>query len=71
MKGDVISEGTPLSPDVDYTVDASGTVKFIGKYADTYQAFRVSYTTNINENKKPNDGGQVIFDNKIIVIDIY
>ncbi len=64
MKGDVISEGTPLSPDVDYTVDASGTVKFIGKYADTYQAFRVSYTTNINENKKPNDGGQVIFDNK-------
>ena len=50
---------------MDYEVDASGTVTFIGQYADTYQAFKVTYTTSINEDKKLNDGGDVKFKNTV------
>ena len=65
LDGKVTATGAPLTQGVDYEVDASGTVTFIGQYADTYQAFKVTYTTSINEDKKLNDGGDVKFKNTV------
>nr|CZS71237.1 aggregation promoting factor [Lactococcus lactis] len=62
-KGNVTGKGTPLVAGTDYIVDASGTVTLIGKYAETYQAFQLSYTTTIEDDQKLADGGSVIFKN--------
>ena len=62
-KGNVTGQGTPLVQGTDYTVDSNGKVTFIGTYADTYQAFKLSYTTTIADDKKLPDGGTVDFKN--------
>lgn len=53
----------PLIPGTDYDVDAQGTVTLKGQYANTYQAFKATYTSTINQDKKPNDGGTIPFTN--------
>ncbi|MCH4168458.1 MAG: Cna B-type domain-containing protein [Streptococcaceae bacterium] len=63
MNGNVVGTGDALTEAVDYEVDSKGTVTFIGSYADTYQAFKVSYVTKIDEDKKPDDGGSIDFKN--------
>ena len=63
IKGNVTGKGTPLVAGTDYIVDASGTVTLIGKYAETYQAFQLSYTTTIEDYQKLADGGSVKFKN--------
>ncbi|MCJ1995638.1 Cna B-type domain-containing protein [Lactococcus piscium] len=62
-KGNVTATGQPLIAGTDYTVDASGTISFIGNYADTYKAFKVTYKTTISQDKKPDDGGNIVFIN--------
>ncbi|OIM58476.1 hypothetical protein ATX85_07680, partial [Oenococcus oeni] len=63
MSGNVTATGAALVEGTDYTVDSNGTVTLIGKYADTYQAFKVEYTTNIDADAIPDDGGNVTFNN--------
>ncbi|MBS7576356.1 MULTISPECIES: Cna B-type domain-containing protein [unclassified Enterococcus] len=63
LNGNVKSTGAALNEGTDYQVDSNGTVTFIGAYADTYQAFKVSYVTKIAENIKPDDGGLIDFKN--------
>ncbi|KGH71523.1 membrane protein, partial [Oenococcus oeni IOEB_0608] len=63
MSGNVTATGAALVEGTDYTVDSDGTVTLIGKYADTYQAFKVEYTTNIDADAIPDDGGNVTFTN--------
>ncbi|SYV98940.1 putative cell surface protein [Oenococcus oeni] len=63
MSGNVTATGAALVEGTDYTVDSNGTVTLIGKYADTYQAFKVEYTTNIDADTIPDDGGNVTFNN--------
>lgn len=61
--GKVTGQGTPLVAGTDYDVDANGNVTFKGEYADTYKAFKLSYTTTISDDKKLPDGGKVDFKN--------
>ncbi len=63
MSGNVTATGAALVEGTDYTVDSNGTVTLIGDYADTYQAFKVEYTTNIDADAIPDDGGSVTFNN--------
>ena len=63
LKGAVISTGDPLIAGTDYTVDKDGTVQLIGKYAETNQAFKIEYTTDIDSSAVPDAGGPVKFDN--------
>ncbi len=63
MSGNVTATGAALVEGTNYTVDSNGTVTLIGKYADTYQAFKVEYTTNIDADAIPDDGGNVTFNN--------
>ncbi|MHA5109748.1 SpaA isopeptide-forming pilin-related protein [Oenococcus oeni] len=63
MSGNVTATGAALVEGTDYTVDSNGTVTLIGDYADTYQAFKVEYTTNIDADAIPDDGGNVTFNN--------
>ena len=63
LKGAVISTGDPLIAGTDYTVDKDGTVQLIGKYAETNQAFKIEYTTDIGSSAVPDAGGPVKFDN--------
>ncbi|WP_142379399.1 hypothetical protein, partial [Staphylococcus haemolyticus] len=46
-----------------YTIDKDGTVQLIGKYAETNQAFKIEYTTDIDSSAVPDAGGPVKFDN--------
>ncbi|MFT9266300.1 SpaA isopeptide-forming pilin-related protein [Oenococcus sp.] len=64
MNGNVTATGAALVPGTDYTVDANGTVQFIGQYAHTHQAFKIEYTTNINSSAIPDDGGKGTFTNQ-------
>ncbi|MDN6900642.1 SpaA isopeptide-forming pilin-related protein [Oenococcus sicerae] len=63
MQGNVTGTGAALTEGTDYIVDANGTVQFIGAYADTYSAFKIEYTTDVNADTIPNDGGSVTFNN--------
>ncbi|MGX7048795.1 aggregation-promoting protein [Lactococcus piscium] len=67
-KGTVTATGQPLVAGTDYTVDANGTISFIGNYADTYKAFKVAYTTTISQDKKPDDGGNINFKNTATLV---
>ena len=63
--GKVTAAGDPLVKGVDYTVGNDGTVSFIGKYAETRTAFKISYASTINSTDDlVNNGGQVTFTNK-------
>lgn len=64
LSGSIIATGAALKEDSDYTLDANGKITFIGQYADTYQAFKIEYTSTIDSSKIPDDGGQVTFTNK-------
>ncbi|HIW88771.1 MAG TPA: Cna B-type domain-containing protein [Candidatus Ligilactobacillus excrementipullorum] len=63
LKGNIIGEDTQLIEGTDYSVDSNGTVKLIGAYAETQQAFRIKYATEIESAAIPNDGGNVKFEN--------
>ncbi len=63
LKGAVTSTGDPLTAATDYTIDKDGTVQLIGKYAETNQAFKIEYTTDIDSSAVPDAGGPVKFDN--------
>ncbi|QAS69346.1 hypothetical protein DLJ48_01810 [Oenococcus sicerae] len=63
LNGNVTSTGPALVAGTDYTVDGSGKITFIGKYAKTYSAFKIEYTSDIDSSKLPDDGGQVSFKN--------
>ena len=58
-----IDKSHPLQSGVDYQVDKNGKVTFIGKYAETNQAFQVVYTSKIDDQVKPENGGKVTFEN--------
>ncbi|MBC6361691.1 SpaA isopeptide-forming pilin-related protein [Lactobacillus apis] len=67
-----IDRDHPLTEGVDYKRISSGsteTIKFIGKYAETHQAFHVVYTTMIDEDRKPEKGGNVEFKNRATLDD--
>ncbi|QFQ75867.1 SpaA isopeptide-forming pilin-related protein [Liquorilactobacillus mali] len=66
LKGKVTATGTALTEGTDYTVDkTNGKITFIGNYADTYQAFKIEYKTDIDSSSSviPNNGGKVPFTN--------
>ncbi|MFT8575614.1 MAG: SpaA isopeptide-forming pilin-related protein [Bifidobacterium aquikefiri] len=63
LDGNVTATGDPLVKDTDYTVNADGTIAFIGKYADTYSAFKIEYQTSLDNSQVPQDGGNYPFDN--------
>ncbi|MFZ2380058.1 collagen binding domain-containing protein, partial [Leuconostoc falkenbergense] len=64
LSGKVTGEGTPLIAGTDYTVDGNGKITFIGAYANTYSAFKIRYTSDIDTSKLPDDGGKLSFTNK-------
>ncbi|WP_338216659.1 SpaA isopeptide-forming pilin-related protein [Lacticaseibacillus salsurivasis] len=63
LNGNVTKTGDPLKVGTDYTVE-NGKVTLIGAYADTYQAFKIEYTSDIDSSNLPDDGGKVTFTNK-------
>ncbi|WP_261806063.1 SpaA isopeptide-forming pilin-related protein [Lapidilactobacillus luobeiensis] len=63
LNGNVTKTGDPLKEGTDYKVE-NGKITFIGAYADTYQAFKIEYTSDIDSSKLPDDGGKVTFTNK-------
>ena len=67
LAGHVLDEGPLLTEGVDYQLDKqTGNVTFIGQYADTRQAFRVIYHTDIKQSAKPseNEASKLTLDNK-------
>lgn len=63
LNGNVTKTGDPLKEGTDYNVE-NGKITFIGAYADTYQAFRIEYTSDIDSSKLPDNGGKLTFTNK-------
>ena len=63
--GEIVSidKDHPLVEGTDYTVDTSGKITLIGKYATTDQAFNVVYTSSIDDDTIPKEGGNVKFTN--------
>ncbi|WP_164510151.1 SpaA isopeptide-forming pilin-related protein [Lacticaseibacillus yichunensis] len=62
LNGNVTKTGDPLKEGTDYKVE-NGKITFIGAYADTYQAFKVEYTSDIDSSKLPDNGGKLTFTN--------
>ncbi|WP_125708780.1 SpaA isopeptide-forming pilin-related protein [Lacticaseibacillus porcinae] len=62
LNGNVTKTGDPLKEGTDYKVE-DGKITFIGAYADTYQAFKVEYTSDIDSSKLPDNGGKLTFTN--------
>ncbi|OJG49852.1 hypothetical protein RV06_GL002009 [Enterococcus haemoperoxidus] len=58
--GQVVEGSQRVADPSTYTVDSNGTVSFKGL---TSNAYRLEYTTSINEDFKPNDGGFISFKN--------
>ncbi|WP_302804292.1 collagen binding domain-containing protein [Schleiferilactobacillus harbinensis] len=50
LNGNVTKTGAPLKEGTDYKVE-NGKITFIGAYADTYQAFKIEYTSDIDSSK--------------------
>ncbi|MCX2455043.1 SpaA isopeptide-forming pilin-related protein [Lacticaseibacillus nasuensis] len=63
LDGNVTKTGDPLKEGTDYNVE-NGKITFIGAYADTYQAFKIEYTSDIDSSKLPDNGGKLTFTNK-------
>ena len=63
LDGNVTKTGDPLKEGTDYNVE-NGKITFIGEYADTYQAFKIEYTSDIDSSKLPDNGGKLTFTNK-------
>ncbi|WP_225440898.1 collagen binding domain-containing protein [Lacticaseibacillus rhamnosus] len=63
LNGNVTKTGDPLKEGTDYNVE-NGKITFIGAYADTYQAFKIEYTSDIDSSKLPDNGGKLTFTNK-------
>ena len=67
-----IDKGHPLTQGVDYKRDYTGpskTIKFIGKYAETYQAFHIVVVNKIEERYKSNSGNTVVVCNRATLND--
>ena len=62
LKGNVTKTGDPLKEGTDYKVE-NGKITFVGAYADTYQAFKIAYTSDIDSSKLPDNGGILTFTN--------
>ncbi|WP_244974958.1 SpaA isopeptide-forming pilin-related protein [Lacticaseibacillus chiayiensis] len=63
LNGNVTKVGEPLKEGTDYRVE-NGKITFIGAYADTYQAFKIEYTSGIDTSKLPDNGGGLTFKNE-------
>lgn len=61
--GNVNGTGKVLTEGTDYTVDAQGTVTFIGAYANTRDAFKLEYTSAIDGTTVPKNAGTETFKN--------
>lgn len=59
----------PLIKEIDYKLDGNGTITFIGDYAETNKAFHVVYETKIEEDQKPEKGGNISFENEATLDD--
>ncbi|MBO0470095.1 hypothetical protein JZO66_06035 [Enterococcus sp. DIV0242_7C1] len=64
FEGNVVEGSETLADPSTYTVDADGTVHF-NETIDG--AYRLEYTTKINEDAKPNEGGLASFQNQAIL----
>lgn len=64
MDGTISGVGSDLISGTDYTVDASGNISFIGAYAETRKAFRITYVTDIDKSSIPTEGGTLDFKNQ-------
>ncbi|MFS0933966.1 SpaA isopeptide-forming pilin-related protein [Enterococcus casseliflavus] len=59
----------PLVEGTDYTLEENDTITFIGDYAETNKAFHVVYESKIEEDQKPEKGGNVSFKNEATLDD--
>ncbi|MFT8879270.1 MAG: SpaA isopeptide-forming pilin-related protein [Oenococcus sp.] len=58
---------SPLVYGTDYDVNSDGTIVFKGSYADTRDAFKIVYNSQIDATKIPDNGGTVNFANKALL----